>query len=215
MAFTRQVRNTWLDRPRADFALAALITAVHVVIVLRTGHSDVLGWADNDRRAQLYQTTASTAALVSAFAAITTQQWRGSSGRRAAAVRANDSSRALRRSLRSALVVPLLIAGVSLVVLALDTTEKDAGGVRFVFAFVFVLGVLVVARLATLFQALDAIDELDQEEHQELAPAAEVAIPTEEPDAAPPPAAPRRPVSRKRNTRTTRSTSGAGARTAR
>jgi hypothetical protein len=215
MAFTRQVRNTWLERPRADFVLAALVTAVHVAVVLRTGHGDVLGWADNERRAQLYQTTASTAALVSAFAAITTQQWRGSSGRRAAAVRANDSSRALRRSLRSALVVPLLIAGVSLVVLALDTTQKDAGGIRFVFVFVFVLGVLVVARLATLFQALDAIDELDQEDDQELAPAAQIAIPDEDAfDDAPPPAPSRRPTIRQRD-RARLSTSATAARTAR
>jgi ABC-type transport system involved in cytochrome bd biosynthesis fused ATPase/permease subunit len=203
MSFMRQVRNGWLERPRADFLVAALVTAVHVAVVLRTGHGDILGWADNERRSQLYQTTASTAALVSAFAAIATQQWRGASGRRATAVRANDTRRALRRSLRSALVVPLLLAGVSLVVLALDTTEKDAGGVRFIFAFVFVLGVIVVARLATLFQALDAIDELDQEEDQELGPAAEVAIPDEDMEPAPS----RRPAPR---TRATLSASGAG-----
>jgi hypothetical protein len=170
-----QLKDRWLDHPRVDLVVAMVTAAGHAVVAVETRHGDLLLWAGNGRRAAVYTATAGVAALVAAFGTLANNLYRSSAGGPRLSRINEEDRRTLRRSLRAALLLPLLVAGVSIICLALDTTNRDAGGVRFVFEFAFLLGALTILRVGALFSALDDINDRDESE-PEVLPAPDVAL---------------------------------------
>ncbi len=111
------------EHPAVDVLLAAAVTAMHILVVARTGRADVLSWVESPQRQTLYGAAAGVIAIIGSLGAIALAQYHPGDGDRSKAVR-RLYGRALRRNWRAILTITGLSSGLCLVALAIDR-ESD------------------------------------------------------------------------------------------
>lgn len=152
---TRGLLQRWRSRPAADWGLTALILGAHGLLVAATGRGDILGAPDREQRLEIYTTGATVVALVGSFVTAAISQYAAATGRRMRTLRtAAHLASQFRRNWVSILSATLLISGVCLLAIALDTTEADPGGVHWMVEAALLLGVARSYRLLWLFDAV-------------------------------------------------------------
>ncbi|MFI8850967.1 hypothetical protein ACIGW3_12395 [Streptomyces sp. NPDC053499] len=154
-AGARRILNEWRSRPGADWPIVLLLTGLHLTVVALTGSGDLLGRPGREQRLEIYTTGATVVAVVGGFATAAIAQYAAASGRRMRALRATERLAAqLRRNWLSVLSATLLIAGVCLLAIILDVTERDPGGVHWMVEAALFLGFLRAYRLLWLFHTV-------------------------------------------------------------
>ena len=157
------------EHPAVDVLLAAAVTAMHILVVARTGRADVLSWVESPQRQTLYGAAAGVIAIIGSLGAIALAQYHPGDGDRSKAVR-RLYGRALRRNWRAILTITGLSSGLCLVALAIDR-ESDPLSCRFIFEFALALWALRFCRLVWLLDAIFAMPDLDStDEDRPVAP---------------------------------------------
>lgn len=151
----RRLLNVWRSRPTADWLLTAVVLGGNGVLVALTGRGDILGAPGREQRLTIYTTGATVVALVGSFVTAAIAQYASATGRRMRILRtAPHLASQFRRNWVSVLSATLLISGVCLLAIALDTTETDPGGVHWAVEGVLILGAARAYRLLLLFNAV-------------------------------------------------------------
>lgn len=158
-----RVLDVVAERPVVDYAVAGVLVAAHLALVLRTGHGDVLSWADEARRKDVYTAFIGFITFIGGFGTLALSVYTAANGTRVSRIR-SQAGRELRRSLLAALAAPVLVAVVLLVVVTLDTTRGDAGGTRFVAEAAIFFGLVRLVRLGLVLKSLIIADDLDRAE---------------------------------------------------
>ncbi|AYC39220.1 hypothetical protein [Streptomyces griseorubiginosus] len=151
----RRLLNAWRSRPAADWLVTAVVLGGHGLVVALTGRGDIFGAPGREQRLEIYTTGATVVALVGSFVTAAIAQYASATGRRMRVLRtAPQLASQFRRNWVSVLSATLLIAGVCLLAIALDTTEKDPGGIHWAVEGALILGAARSYRLLWLFNSV-------------------------------------------------------------
>jgi hypothetical protein len=158
----RGLLNGWRSRPAADWLLTAVVLGGHGLLVALTGRGDILGTPGREQRLEIYTTGATVVALIGSFVTAAIAQYAASTGRRMRVLRtAPHLASQFRRNWVSILSATLLISGICLLAIALDTTETDPSGVHWAVEGALVLGAGRAYRLLWLFNAVVQASDRD------------------------------------------------------
>ncbi|WP_405517610.1 hypothetical protein [Streptomyces canus] len=153
----RGLLNGWRSRPATDWLVTGAALGTHGLLVALTGHGDIFGAPGRDPRLEVYTTGATVVALVGSFVTAAIAQYASATGRRMRVLRtAPHLASQFRRNWVSVLSATLFISAVCLLAIALDTTEKDPGGVHWAVEGALLLGAARAYRLLWLFNLVDS-----------------------------------------------------------
>ena len=162
MRTLRRLQARWIGHPGADWAIAGMIAAAHLVAVRLSGRGDVLGWPGSSQRLGLYTATATVAAITGSFVTAAIAQYASSTGRRLRILRTSPAlGSQFRRNWVSVLSATLAISGICLLATILDTTAHDNGGVHWAVELALLLGVARSCRVLVLFNAVIKAGDAD------------------------------------------------------
>ncbi|WP_338898417.1 hypothetical protein WBG99_24830 [Streptomyces sp. TG1A-60] len=152
----------WVGRPAVDWVLALTVTGVHVAVVQIAGAGDVLAWPDREQRIAAYTATATVAAVVGSFITAAVTLYAASTGQRMRTLRTHPvQGPQFRRNWMSILSATLVISGLCLLAIILDTTQRDPGGTHWLAEVAIALGVARATRLVWLFGKVIAGGDID------------------------------------------------------
>ncbi|MGW0835061.1 hypothetical protein [Streptomyces prunicolor] len=152
----------WVGRPAVDWVLALMVTGSHAVIVRIVGGGDVLAWPGREQRVAAYTATATVAAVVGSFITAAVTLYAASTGQRMRTLRTHPvQGPQFRRNWMSILSATLVISGLCLLAIVLDTTQRDPGGAHWLGELAIALGVARATRLVWLFGKVIAGGDLD------------------------------------------------------
>ncbi|MER6533580.1 hypothetical protein ABT215_07130 [Streptomyces sp900105755] len=167
----RGLLNAWRSRPAADWLVTAVVLGGHGLLVGLTGRGDIFGAPGREQRLEIYTTGATVVALVGSFVTAAIAQYASATGRRMRVLRtAPQLASQFRRNWVSVLSATLLISAVCLLAIALDTTEKDSGGVHWAVEGALVLGAARAYRLLWLFNSVIQATDRDLADGSQPAP---------------------------------------------
>ncbi|MDJ0462983.1 hypothetical protein [Streptomyces sp. H27-C3] len=142
----------WVGRPAVDWILALTVTGIHLTAVWITGGGDVLAWPDREQRIAVYTATATVAAVVGSFITAAVTLYAASTGERMRTLRTHPvQGPQFRRNWMSILSATLVVSGLCLLTIILDTKQRDPGGAHWLASVAIALGVARATRLVWLF----------------------------------------------------------------
>ncbi|MDR3082560.1 MAG: hypothetical protein LBV60_16820 [Streptomyces sp.] len=151
-----------------DLVIAGAVVGLHMAAVRITGAGDVLGWPGREQRIAVYTTTATVVAIIGSFITAAVTLYAAATGPRMRALRTHpQQGPEFRRNWMSILSATLVVSGLCLLAVVLDSTERDPGGAHWLAEGARALGVARAARLVWLFgkviigNALDLGDTRD------------------------------------------------------
>jgi hypothetical protein len=143
------VGNQWSNHPSVDLPVAAVVVAIHAILVYRYNVSNVLGLAESSQRLAIYAAGAGTTSLTAGFAGTAIAVYGSSSGKVVADLRARYGQ-VVRRNWRS--ILGWLLASAILCILAMTVdTKSSARSSEWIFEFAIVISATKFARLIFLF----------------------------------------------------------------
>ncbi|WP_215456378.1 hypothetical protein [Streptomyces sp. ATCC 21386] len=165
----------WSERPAIDWWLAILAISVHLTWTHFSISSSIFENIPDDRRGDIYMTSASVSALIGGFGTAAISQYATANGRRMLELRRRFGVR-LRKNWSGILISMLAVSGGSLLALMRDNA-KNVGAIGWLVETLLILGCLRSLRLVWLFSMLIDMADADVTEPQR-SPAIRVANPT-------------------------------------
>ncbi|GGU22433.1 hypothetical protein GCM10010289_49930 [Streptomyces violascens] len=142
--------------------LAGVVVGLHMAAVRITGAGDVLGWPGREQRIAVYTTTATVVAIIGSFITAAVTLYAAATGPRMRELRTHPrQGPEFRRNWMSILSATLVISGLCLLAVVLDTTGRDPGGVHWLAEGAAALGVARAVRLVWLFGKVIIGNDLD------------------------------------------------------
>ncbi|MEV6564363.1 hypothetical protein [Streptomyces kronopolitis] len=165
-----------------DLVIAGAVVGLHVAVVRITGAGDVLGWPGREQRIAVYTTTATVVAIIGSFITAAVTLYAAATGPRMRVLRTHpQQGPEFRRNWMSILSATLVVSGLCLLAVALDTTEHDPGGVHWLVEGAAALGVARAVRLMWLFGKVIIGNDLDLGDARD--PASQPSAPARQPGA--------------------------------
>jgi hypothetical protein len=157
--FIQRIRDLWGERPAVDWITAATLVGGHLLYCYLAKSDPLFAPISEDRRKDIYTTTASASALIGGFGTAAISQYATANGRRMLEIRRRFGA-SLRRNWSSILSAMLIVTAACLVALIIDTHKKP-GATGWAIEFALALAALRSVRLLWLFGML--IDVADQD----------------------------------------------------
>ncbi|MFJ9419131.1 hypothetical protein ACIRPT_33995 [Streptomyces sp. NPDC101227] len=172
----------WVGRPVVDLVIAGAVVGLHVAVVRITGAGDVLGWPGREQRIAVYTTTATVVAIIGSFITAAVTLYAAATGPRMRVLRTHpQQGPEFRRNWMSILSATLVVSGLCLLAVALDTTEHDPVGAHWLAEGAAALGVARAVRLMWLFGKVIIGNDLDLGDARD--PASQPSAPVRQPGA--------------------------------
>ncbi|MFI1257506.1 hypothetical protein ACH4U6_27495 [Streptomyces netropsis] len=160
-----------------DLVIAGVVVGLHMAAVRMTGAGDVLGWPGREQRIAVYTTTATVVAIIGSFITAAVTLYAAATGPRMRVLRTHPQQGSeFRRNWMSILSATLVVSGLCLLAVVLDTTERDPGGAHWLAEGAVTLGVARAVRLMWLFGKVIIGNDLDLGDTRDPAPPSQAPV---------------------------------------
>ncbi|GII89449.1 hypothetical protein Ssi03_74390 [Sphaerisporangium siamense] len=161
MTSERRLADLIIEHPAIDLLFSAALVGLHLFVVLKFHHGDVIGWMAQDDRKDLYTTGATVIAIIFGFASAAVAHYSSAQGDRARTAK-RTFGKTLRNQWLGTLALPMLAALACLVAMALDGNKSgELVAARWIFEAAVCLAAVKVLRVLYLFQIMLDMTDLD------------------------------------------------------
>jgi hypothetical protein len=166
-----RVLDLLAERPVVDYAIAAGLVGLHLLLIKKAGVGDVLSWGGREIRREVFTTFIGFITFAGGFAVLAVSTYTAARGARVKMLR-TEAGRELRRTLLAGLAGPVLSSLALICVIAADVADEDKVGLRFVAEGAIVFAVVRLGRLAYVLKVLITVNDRDTSDSSYTAPPA-------------------------------------------